>query len=159
MADDNTIPSNILDVLDHYGITYKPSGRIYLTCCLFHKDDTPSMVIYPETNSFYCFGCGTSGTPENIVMQMENCTYSQATKLLYGSGYEWLKIKRKQTKTVSIDLSYMYRIIGNKLKEKIKVSVLEQEKLDKIKGLILKYSKTEVDPNKLFDCLQEIKHI
>lgn len=158
-GEQGTIPSDILDVLDHYGLEYHASGSIYVMSCLFHDDSTPSMVIYPDTNSFYCFGCGTSGTPENIVMHMENCTYQQAVKLLYGQGYEWFKLRKKQTKNVSIDLGYMYRIIGRKIKEKIRASTADKEKLDKARGLILKYSKNEVDPNKLFECLQEIKQI
>jgi DNA primase catalytic core len=29
--------------------------------CPFHEDDKPSLKIYPQTDSFHCFGCGKSG--------------------------------------------------------------------------------------------------
>lgn len=42
-------------------------GARYITNCIFpdHDDSTPSFVLYPENNSFYCFGCGEWGdTPD-----------------------------------------------------------------------------------------------
>lgn len=42
-------------------------GGRYMTSCIFpdHEDSTPSFVLYPENNSFYCFGCDEWGdTPD-----------------------------------------------------------------------------------------------
>ena len=41
-------------------------GARGITNCLFHEDDTPSLVLYPDTNSFYCFGCGAWGDSANL---------------------------------------------------------------------------------------------
>ena len=43
---------------------YKPFGERdkKVICCPFHDDSSPSCVIYNDTDSFYCFGCGKSGT-------------------------------------------------------------------------------------------------
>jgi DNA primase len=30
-------------------------------CCPFHLDRTPSLQVYTETNTFFCFGCGLGG--------------------------------------------------------------------------------------------------
>jgi DNA primase len=35
--------------------------------CPFHEDTEPSLVVYKETNSFYCFGCGLSGGPNRFL--------------------------------------------------------------------------------------------
>lgn len=35
-------------------------GRTRHIPCVFHKDHTPSLVLYPD-NSFHCFGCGANG--------------------------------------------------------------------------------------------------
>jgi DNA primase len=43
---------SILDVLSHYGL--KPDKNKML-CCPFHEDKTPSMQVYPETNTVFCF--------------------------------------------------------------------------------------------------------
>jgi DNA primase len=45
-------------VLQHYG--HKPD-RNHMLRCPFHEDDKPSLKIYPQTDSFHCFGCGKSG--------------------------------------------------------------------------------------------------
>lgn len=49
---------SILTALNYYN--HRPDKN-HLIACPFHQDDTPSLKVYPETNSFNCFGCGASG--------------------------------------------------------------------------------------------------
>ena len=42
----------ITQVLDHYGLKADKNNRL---CCPFHDDKTPSMQVYPETNTVHCF--------------------------------------------------------------------------------------------------------
>lgn len=42
----------IAQVLDHYGLKADKNNRL---CCPFHEDKTPSMQVYPETNTVHCF--------------------------------------------------------------------------------------------------------
>lgn len=46
--------------------------------CPFHREKTASLCIYPETNSFYCFGCGASGDAAEFVKNFEKVKYPQA---------------------------------------------------------------------------------
>lgn len=46
----------IQQVIHRAGLSLHQSGRYYLCRCPFHRDDTPSMVIYPSSNSWACFG-------------------------------------------------------------------------------------------------------
>jgi len=43
---------SVLQVLSHYGL---PINRGHVNCP-FHNDKTPSMRVYAETNTVYCFG-------------------------------------------------------------------------------------------------------
>ncbi len=49
---------SIKEVLAHYNLIPDKHSQIN---CPFHEDNTPSLKIYPETNSFHCFGCGATG--------------------------------------------------------------------------------------------------
>lgn len=49
---------SIETVLNHYDL--KPDRHNFLKCP-FHDDKDPSLKIYPETNTFNCFGCGVAG--------------------------------------------------------------------------------------------------
>lgn len=62
---------SILAVLKHYGL--RPDRNSMLKCP-FHEDDQPSMKIYPNTNTFNCFGCGKNGD------QIEFCTLKEGNK-------------------------------------------------------------------------------
>ena len=50
--------------------------------CLFHKEKTPSMTYYPQTNTFYCWGCGKSGDVIDIVMCLNNMSFKEAMDFL-----------------------------------------------------------------------------
>ncbi len=63
-------------------VPLKPRGRNYLCNCPFHSEKTPSCTIYPETQSFYCFGCGAGGDVITWVKQIENVDFSEAVKML-----------------------------------------------------------------------------
>ena len=43
---------SILTVLEHYGLQPNKNGML---CCPFHADKTPSLQIYPKTNTYCCF--------------------------------------------------------------------------------------------------------
>jgi DNA primase len=45
-------------VINYYHLK---ADRNNMLKCPFHEEETASMRIYPETNSFHCFGCGRSG--------------------------------------------------------------------------------------------------
>jgi len=50
--------------------------------CPFHSEKTPSFAVYPESNSFYCFGCGAGGDGVAFLMRMERLDYVEAVKAL-----------------------------------------------------------------------------
>lgn len=41
-------------------------GSRWVMRCQFHNDRTPSLVLYPENQTFYCFGCGAWGDAINL---------------------------------------------------------------------------------------------
>ena len=61
-------------------ITLKRRGKTLVGLCPFHNEKTPSFTVYPESNSFYCFGCGTGGDVISFVRRMENLDYIEAVK-------------------------------------------------------------------------------
>src|SRR5690606_6176963 len=65
-------------VLRHYGLTPDRQHRLL---CPFHNDKTPSLQIYPKTNTYCCFSSNcTAGTGDVIqfIELKENCTKHQA---------------------------------------------------------------------------------
>ena len=60
----------------------KRRGRTLVGLCPFHNERTPSFTVYPDTHSFYCFGCGAAGTAIQFVQRAENLDFVEAVKLL-----------------------------------------------------------------------------
>ena len=63
-------------------VKLKRSGRNKTGLCPFHSEKTPSMVVYNDTQSFYCFGCGAGGDVISFIMRIENLGYVEAVKFL-----------------------------------------------------------------------------
>lgn len=60
----------------------KRRGRNLTCLCPFHNEKTPSFTIYPENQSFYCFGCGAGGDVITFIRRAENLDYIEAVKFL-----------------------------------------------------------------------------
>jgi len=95
------IPStiNVADVVSkidlvtlawEYGLDLLPQNNGDYTCiCPFHDDnETPSMRIYVQTNTFHCFGCQAGASVFEFVMRMDNVEFPAALhKLAERVGY------------------------------------------------------------------------
>lgn len=72
---------DIEDVISSY-VNLKRRGKTLVGLCPFHNEKTPSFTVYPESRSFYCFGCGAGGDVISFVRRMDNLDYVEAVKSL-----------------------------------------------------------------------------
>lgn len=63
-------------------VQLKRSGRMEKGLCPFHNEKTPSFYVYPDTSSFYCFGCGAGGDAITFVKMIQNLDYVESIKFL-----------------------------------------------------------------------------
>jgi len=73
--------NDIVELFKTY-TTVKKSGRLYMCCCPFHTEKTPSCAIYPDDQHFYCFGCGAGGDVITFVEKMDNISFYEAVQVL-----------------------------------------------------------------------------
>ncbi|MBE6906070.1 MAG: DNA primase [Ruminococcaceae bacterium] len=73
--------NDIESVVSSY-VHLKKHGRISNGLCPFHSEKSPSFTVYPENQSFYCFGCGAGGDVITFVRRIENLEYVEAVKFL-----------------------------------------------------------------------------
>lgn len=62
------------------GLGGRRTGERMVVRCLFHKEKTPSMVLYPRDGGFHCFGCGKSGDATALYQQALGLTPLEAAK-------------------------------------------------------------------------------
>lgn len=63
-------------------VQLKRRGRNLVGLCPFHNEKTPSFTVYPENQSYYCFGCGAGGEVINFIRRIENLDYAEAVRFL-----------------------------------------------------------------------------
>ena len=73
--------NDIVSVAESY-VELKRTGSTHSCRCPFHSDGTPSCHFYPDTQSFFCFGCGAGGDVVNFIRLIENLDYYDAIKFL-----------------------------------------------------------------------------
>ncbi|MBI4469804.1 MAG: toprim domain-containing protein [Acidobacteria bacterium] len=69
------------DVVTKYAPLRK-RGKNYAAQCIFHEDRTPSLVVFPQTQTFYCFGCQASGDVFSFLMKVEHLSFPEALTVL-----------------------------------------------------------------------------
>ena len=56
--------------------------RMWFLNCPFHDDGSASLKIYPDTNTFHCFGCKAGSSTIDFVMMSNGCSLAQAVDYL-----------------------------------------------------------------------------
>ncbi len=73
---------DIIELISSY-VPLKKAGRNYKGLCPFHTEKTPSFVVFPDTQTWHCFGaCGTGGDVFRFMMQREGMDFSEALREL-----------------------------------------------------------------------------
>lgn len=72
---------NVADVIGGY-VQLKRSGRMWKGLCPFHSEKTPSFTVFPDTESYYCFGCQSGGDVITFIRNIEHLDYVEAVKFL-----------------------------------------------------------------------------
>ena len=73
--------NDVESVISNY-VELKRRGRNLTGLCPFHNEKTPSFTVYPETSSYYCFGCHVGGDVITFIRNIENLDYIDAVKFL-----------------------------------------------------------------------------
>ena len=73
--------ANIVDLVEQYSQVQRRGSR-YFACCPLHVEKTPSFCIYPDSNSYYCFGCHKQGDAFTLIEEMEKTDFKGAVEYL-----------------------------------------------------------------------------
>lgn len=73
--------NDIVDVISQY-VSLKRAGSRLSGLCPFHSEKTGSFTVFPDTASYYCFGCGAGGDVITFIMNTEHLGYVDAVSLL-----------------------------------------------------------------------------
>ena len=71
----------IEDVIGRY-VELQVSGSTLRGACPFHNEEHPSLVVFPATQTFHCFGCGEGGDVIAFLRRRLQLSFAQALEAL-----------------------------------------------------------------------------
>lgn len=96
---------DIVDVISSY-LKLEKAGRNFKALCPFHQEKTPSFFIFPERQSWRCFGCGAGGDLFSFMMKKEGTDFSETLKMLADKAGVSLERKKEAVESKLTDRLY-----------------------------------------------------
>ena len=69
--------TDIVDLVGGY-VQLKRTGSSFKGLCPFHQEKTPSFVVFPQSGTFRCFGCGKGGDTLTFYQEIEHVDFREA---------------------------------------------------------------------------------
>ena len=118
---------SIISVISTCG-TPKRVGKYYAVKCPFHGDHTPSLYIYPWTNSWWCHSCGIGSDTINFIMRAGQCSFVEAVEFI-NNKFKGRVInpgpQKNQTMITTKDIQ----------NSKVSIIIINSQKFKDLKGL------------------------
>lgn len=73
--------AKIEEVVGDY-VSLRRRGANLLGLCPFHNEKTPSFNVSPSKGIYKCFGCGKAGNAVGFVMEVEQCSFPEAVRMV-----------------------------------------------------------------------------
>src|SRR6266545_4872264 len=87
---------DIVDFISAY-VSLRKAGRNFVGFCPFHPNSrTPAFTVFPDTQSYHCFGCKASGTVFDFLIQREGLEFKDALEQLAKRAGVQLKERTEQ---------------------------------------------------------------
>ena len=95
-AEDVKQAVSITNLIQRYG--YTPNRAGFISCPFHLSDDTPSLKIYADQNTWHCFGCARGGSVIDWIMHAEGLGFSESLNWLAGEYHLSDKPVPRQTR-------------------------------------------------------------
>ena len=93
----------ILDIVD--ALDLGPVGTNHKVYCWNHPEDTPSVHIYEDTNSYFAFCCGKGGDVVNLVADVCGSSVGRAAGWILTSGIEPVDLPDRPSRKAPTDFT------------------------------------------------------
>jgi DNA primase len=147
---------DIVEFISAY-VSLRKAGRNYLGFCPFHTNTrTPAFTVYPDTQSYHCFGCKASGTVFDFLMQREGLEFKDALEQLAKRAGVQLKerteqdVQQDQLRTRLLEINnaaatFFHYMLVKSPKGEIARAYVEKRKIDQptVEAFQLGYSADE----------------
>jgi len=157
---------DIVELISGY-LPLQKAGRNFKAVCPFHAEKTPSFYVFPERQTWHCFGaCGTGGDVFSFVMKKESLEFGDTLRLLAQKagivlkGTEERSEKKEERKRLTeinkMAASYYHELLLNSPEAEVARKYLLHRELSQqvVQDFQLGFSSTR--PDALFKYLVEL---